>query len=147
MGCDLKCLLTALAIPALLAGIAGRGGSGPTIVPVTGRVTLDDEPVEGATVMMIPAEGRPATGLTDTKGEFRMTTLGDNDGAVVGNHRITVSLVKLPEGPIDYEVADSPESLKLLQHIIPARYDNPKTSGLTAEVRRGMEPLDLNLTR
>ena len=123
----------------------GCGQNGDLIVPVSGIVTMDGMPVEGASVMLIPEAGRPATGRTNAQGEFRMTTLSNYDGAIVGRHRVTVSLVKLPAKPMDYELADSPQSLTLLEHMVPQRYTDPDTSGLTVDVVRGMEPISLNL--
>jgi hypothetical protein len=61
-------------------------------VPVRGKVLLDDIPVEGATVTLIPMEqGRPAAGLTDADGVFRLKTFSRDDGALPGTYRIVVT--------------------------------------------------------
>lgn len=66
---------------------------------VTGKLMCEDEPVGDAIVFFAPlqsAEGKGANtgkqgiGRTDAFGEFVVSTYGDNDGAVVGKHRITV---------------------------------------------------------
>ncbi len=83
-------------------------------VPVSGVVTLDDRPVEGATVYFYAVgdakEGRPAHGRTDKNGEFHLSTLGDRDGALrreykVVIHRYVATLpnLKIPKFP------DTPE--------------------------------------
>jgi hypothetical protein len=59
-------------------------------VPVEGIVTLDGKPVEGATVSFCPAEGRPASGLTDADGVFQLTTFKEDDGALPGDYRVVV---------------------------------------------------------
>lgn len=66
---------------------------------VTGKLMCEDEPVGDAIVFFAPlqsAEGKGANtgkqgiGRTDAFGEFVVSTYGENDGAVVGKHRITV---------------------------------------------------------
>jgi hypothetical protein len=75
----------------------GCGGSGT--VKVKGVVTLDGQPLSGATVMFVPFEGqgtRPATGATHPDGSFQLTTFKANDGALPGTYHVVVS--KPPEG-------------------------------------------------
>lgn len=136
--------LAASVLAALFVG-AGCGGDGATIVPVRGRVTLAGQPVEGASVMLHPeGEGRPATGLTDASGEFQLTTVDEFDGAMLGDYRVTVSLVR-PRGDVDYETAESGLDEMNLEYVVPQRYGDRDTSGLTAQVERGMSPLELEL--
>lgn len=68
-----------------LAGCGEDNG----LVPVRGRVLLDDQPVEGAAVMFQPDQGVPATATTDAKGEFEMST-PQGKGAAVGIDRKSV---------------------------------------------------------
>jgi hypothetical protein len=73
--------------------------SGPGLQLVTGRVTLDGEPVEGAKVIFIPSRLRNdegfiepvSTGLTDVDGRFSLTTSDGKRGATSGLHRVLVS--------------------------------------------------------
>lgn len=70
----------ATALPVLLCGC---GPSRPTTVPVSGTVLLDGEPVESAAVIFSSVEGgRPATGITDAQGRFRLRTFDGNDGVL-----------------------------------------------------------------
>src|SRR5260221_12521077 len=59
---------------------------------VKGTVTLDGQPVEGASVqfILIGSEPRPAIGLTDSSGSFTLTTLKSNDGAKAGEYKVVV---------------------------------------------------------
>ncbi len=137
---------TRLTASALLMLFFGSGcGGGTTMVPVSGRVTLDGQPVEGASVMLHPqGEGRPATGLTDARGEFQLTTVEEFDGAMLGAYRVTVSLVR-PRGDVDYDTAEAGFDEMSLEYVVPQRYGDRETSGLTAQVERGMSPLELDL--
>ena len=54
----------------VLAGCGDDNG----LVPVRGRVLLDNQPVEGAAVMFQPDKGVPATATTNAEGEFEMST-------------------------------------------------------------------------
>src|SRR5262245_41289508 len=85
--------LMALAVP-------GCGGGGK--VKVTGVVTPDDRPVEGALVTFIPVDqkgGQIATGTTDKEGGFQLGTTKPNDGAFPGQYKITVVYAEGAEPP------------------------------------------------
>jgi hypothetical protein len=134
---------------ALLLGISGCGRGRPTTHPVSGIVTLDGKPLQGAGVMLMPeAGGRPAVGTTNQRGEFTLTTFDPNDGALPGKHAVTVVLKKTTSGvmtgPDGLSGPIAPGGIKE-QWIVPKKYADPKTSGLSAEVRPGMEPLKLDL--
>ena len=89
-----------LAMACLLAGsltITGCGGSpGPETAYARGTVKMNGEPVTSGRVMFYPAEskgdgtGKPASGHLDSNGEFELSTYGSGDGAVVGEHLVTV---------------------------------------------------------
>lgn len=78
-----------------------------TPVPTEGEVTLDGQAVEGATVQFVIVgdikEGRMAWGTTDSEGKFRLSTKGDNDGALPRDYHVTV--VKLVPLKPDAEAA------------------------------------------
>lgn len=70
--------------------------------PVSGRVTLDGEPLAGATVVFAPSaegmrSGRPSIGETDEEGEFFLTSISGVDGAVVGEHAVSISTAKVDQ--------------------------------------------------
>jgi hypothetical protein len=70
--------------------ISGCNKSG--LHSVKGIVTLDGQPVEGASVqfLLIGGEPRPAIGTTDKNGAFTLTTLKPNDGAAPGEYKVLV---------------------------------------------------------
>ena len=133
--------------------LIGCGPDRPATVKVSGTVTLDGEAVEGATVAFFPAgEGLPGRGVTDASGDFTLTTFEAGDGAVPGEHRVSVSKTKAPEGTtveVEGETIDTPtgeEEMAELEHLLPPQYASPTTSNLTAEVKAGMDPVELELT-
>jgi hypothetical protein len=99
---------------------------------VTGVVTLNGEPLHFGRVQFEPDRskgnnGPVATGIIDETGRYRLSTdrrKDDYDGAVVGFHKVCVEAIPQPTDPTDI-----PRSL------IPDRYNNPATSGLTAEIK------------
>ncbi len=84
---------------ALLVGITlgsfGCGGPAPTgapTSPVKGRVTFQGKPVTKGTITFEPeGAGKEASGEIQADGTFVLTTYKKDDGAVLGNHRVSVA--------------------------------------------------------
>ena len=82
----------------VLALLSGCGG--PQMARVKGKVTCNGKPVAQATITFSPMQrhdkdrepGKPATGFTDEKGTYDLSTFRHYDGALVGKHRVTVTL-------------------------------------------------------
>ena len=137
--------LLRLCTTVVLAGALGCGGgaSRPETAPVTGTVTYNGKPVANATVMFTPKSGgASATGKTDENGKFTLTTFEPGDGAIVGEHVVTVTYTGpesgAPENPESPEAYGAPaEKGAAEKPPIPTKYANPKTSGLTFEVKAG----------
>jgi hypothetical protein len=91
-----------LLLPALVLLLLplGCGHKGPDLVPVSGRVMLDNKPLAKATVHFMPASGTASPdsyGVTDTEGRFTLKVSNkgnDREGAVVGKHRVQISVVE-----------------------------------------------------
>jgi hypothetical protein len=136
--------LAFIACLALLVGCSSATG-----VPVTGKVTLDGEPVENAAVMFMPSgPGQPATGATDKAGNFALHIGGQTDLIPPGQYQVgitkkNISGVTSADG-LSGEVG--PQGIKE-EWIVPQKYSDPKTSGLTADVQPGMKPLEFNLSK
>lgn len=84
-------LLPAFLLLAIFAACVGCDGSA-SLYPVTGTVTYQDKPVEGATVQFIPTEGIAAIGTTDASGKFSLATAA-KPGAAAGDYKVTVTKV------------------------------------------------------
>jgi hypothetical protein len=125
--------------------LAGCGPSGAdATLNVTGVVTYNGSPVVDAGVTFTPEKGRPASGTTDASGQFVLSTFALEDGAVAGMHTvaITPNASQIPPMPGTPEAAAAAAG----KPPFPARYNNPDTSGLTADVKSGGEnrfPFDL----
>lgn len=79
------------ALLACLASVAGcSSGDQPDLGLVTGRITLNGEPLPNVEVAFQPENGRPSYGETDEDGNYELTYIRDTKGAKVGTHRVLV---------------------------------------------------------
>ncbi len=106
----------------------------PKTVPVTGVVLLDQKPIEGAVVAFLSEDQQSgASAMTQADGTFALTTFEENDGAVPGVYRVTISktLVKTKDA------ANGEDSgiVTGIEHVIPETYTRADKSVLTAEVK------------
>ena len=106
---------TCLILFALLV-ISGCGGT--STHPVTGVVTLDGAPLQGAHVIFYPIEGGRTNSIdvTDAAGAYDLTYTSTKTGAMIGDYKI---LILKPKGPEEKET-------------LPAKYNTD--SILTAKV-------------
>jgi hypothetical protein len=126
-----------------VVSILGCGSSGPTLIPVKGRVTLDGKPVADAAVGLIPIEGGPmASGVTNADGVFDPST-GNKPGAAPGKHAVTVT--KVEEIGYNKDGSVGPRGLRSVWHV-PQKYSRRETSGLTATVSADGKDLSLELS-
>lgn len=124
--------------------VLGCSSGGPEKATVTGTVTLDGTPVEGAGVVITPeAGGTPANATTDASGEFSTEALlGPSTVAVIKTKPIGGgSTEELEEGDSPEDMGEGTE----LEYLVPMKYGLASTSGLKADVAKGMEPLNLEL--
>lgn len=76
----------------LVLGSSGCGGKSNT-VKVKGVITLEGAPLDGATVNFVnTGGGKDAFGVSDSEGNFELTTFKTGDGAVPGTYKVTVEL-------------------------------------------------------
>jgi hypothetical protein len=114
---------SSFALVLLLAVFSGCSQSGREVAPVTGRVTLDGQPLASADVSFQP-EGaqRASSGRTNADGRFQLMFKRGQPGALVGEHTVRISVSR--------EIVRNPPQ-------IPARYDTQ--SELRREVKGGEE--------
>lgn len=77
--------------------VVGCGGPPFAQAPAKGRISVDGEPLTGGKVMFAPVAapgeieaGKPAFGDLDAEGRFVLGTYSTSDGAVVGEHWVTL---------------------------------------------------------
>jgi len=115
------CLLIVVT-PSLFFG----GCSEPNYAPVTGQVYYNGKPLAKGVVMFQPSNGQPARGTIQTDGTFKLETPGEAEGARIGLNQVRISSRETH--------ADAGE-IALGRMLIPERYNDFVTSGLTAEVK------------
>jgi hypothetical protein len=125
------------------------GGTDAGTVAVEGIVTLDDKAIAEASVGFIGREGATlASATTDTNGRFKLR-------AALGKNVVTVA--KAPPGgaapPPSDEPALMPSEGQYAQMLkaaapseVPAKYGDPKTSGISFEIVAGMQSIALALS-
>jgi len=117
-------------------------GRRPTLVPVSGRVTLDGKPLGFGSVMIQPVAGPAARGTIRPDGSFAVGTFSPADGAIVGPASVRVACYEQQRPG-----ASPPQGeLALGKSLIPEKYTQFETSGITATVAAGMGPLEIDLT-
>ncbi len=114
----------------------------PPIHPVRGTVYFEGVPVSGAFVTFSRVVEKTkrtirADAMTEADGSFQMSTLRANDGVPEGTYQVTIvqrrPLLK-PDGTAG-------------PNLLPARYADVKTSGLSVEVKVGVGEVKFELTR
>jgi hypothetical protein len=82
----------------LLLFVVGCGDGRPSRVPISGRVTIDGEPLTTGNITIVPANARPASGKIGPDGRFTLNSFEDNDGCVLGNHKVVVVASEILSG-------------------------------------------------
>ena len=127
----------------LVSSFSGCGGDeGPQFGQVTGKVTLDGQPVPAGMVMFIPDLASGTTGPASqaqigSDGQYELAGPGGREGAIVGTHIVTVAG---PEVSSDSSGQPAP-SVKL-----PDRYKYEQSSGIKKEVKEGENAIDIELS-
>ncbi len=115
---------------ALMMILVAGGCSQSNTVAVTGTVTLNGKPADQAEVQFTPKEGRMASGVTDNEGKFSLSTFSPGDGAVPGDHKVTIVQYYAPGQP-------PPMTPGPLPSRFPAKYSDPAQTPFSAKVERG----------
>jgi hypothetical protein len=114
-------------------GLPGCGPQRPTLVPVSGQVTIDGKPLARGFVRFIPTEGRPAGGKIESDGKFILSTYKEGDGASLGSHRVQVTSVE----PVDE---------RAVRWLVPKKYADAQSSGLSATIDKQTDDLQIELS-
>jgi len=122
--------------------------------PVSGMVTYKGEPVKNGTINFVPttADGRPAAGQIEN-GNYSLTTLAPNDGAIPGKYKVTVmsteadttELQAIAKGGQFHHDKAFAKANKTAKVLVPSKYNLPDTSGLEQEVKDQSNKIDIPL--
>lgn len=148
--------LLCFAIPAL--GAISGCGSPYALHPVTGTITFDGEPLEGATVNFTPNQGgKPAMARTDANGKYQLMDSRPEAllGAEAGEYIVTVTwtpplavdTTQMTGSSANYDpkAAQKNDSKKPVRGKVPVAYANPSLSGLAAKVDKTSTVHDFDL--
>jgi hypothetical protein len=127
-----------LIVAGLLGLVSGGSGcvdssEGPPRLPVSGKVSLDGQPLESGAITFIPDADGPATAAKIATGEFQVPQA---EGPSPGPYKVEIVSVR----PTGRQIAspDDPSSrIEESRNRIPTRY-NARTQ-LRVEVRPGVE--------
>ena len=127
---DMPFSLILVAVGLSTLGCDGR----PSRVPVSGQVTIDGKPLEFGTIAFYPsAGGRPGGATLAKDGSYSITMYETNDGLPPGKYSVTVAAANW--------ISDD-----ACRWHSPKRYQNPKQSGLTAEIKNEDTSVNFDLT-
>ena len=132
-----------LVLSVLLLCFCGCPSPSGNIGWVDGVVTLDGDPVEGATVRFFPESGRASSGKTDTNGYYELRYTRSENGAIIGKHKVTISTEAATTG--GYEQEDKKEARARIASI-PKKYRDREKTELSKTVESGSNTINLELT-
>jgi hypothetical protein len=149
--------LLLLSLVCLLA-CAGCGHSDRTAVAqVTGTASYKGQPIASGTIIFEVPGARPANGKIVDGKITEVMTYEPKDGVPVGQARIAVFATGAsssspsatpggaPRDPGAPIVVDKNYMGGGAKSLIPKKYNNPATSGLTAEIKKGQNTVTLDL--
>jgi hypothetical protein len=124
--------------------------------PVSGTVTYHDEPVKDGQIHFLPKTvgGRSATGVIED-GQYSLTTMVPNDGAVPGKYQVTIVSKDIDFTKVKETIAkkggigrhkDIIKAASSAKSLIPTKYGSVQSSGLMAEVQPHSNTFNYKLT-
>lgn len=114
---------------------------GPQPVPVSGKITLDGQPLAGARVTF-DSDQRPAVGITSTDGSFKLSL-----GALPGEYRVAVGDPPGSGGMTRPMAAPAHGQTEPEPVVLPLKYSDPQKTELKFTVpASGTTAADFSLT-
>jgi hypothetical protein len=139
-------MLRLLFLSTLLFVATGCGPSFKT-VPVSGQVTLDGQPVDGAGVLFVPVGlGPTARAVTDAQGRYQLKT-NALDGAAPGKYRVAVMKETGSGVAVGADGLETAPGVKTVaKRLLPAIFGDPKTSPLEITIDAANSNANLVMT-
>jgi hypothetical protein len=133
----------------VLLTAAGCGSDHPPVYSVTGKVTYQGKPVEGAEIVFVPQGEKQTTsahGTTDAAGKYAVKTFFSAEqevkGAQPGQYKVVITKIEVNAGIVDPYVQGGAQIPK---HLTPKVYSDAKTTPLTASVETKSNTHDFDL--
>lgn len=114
-------------------------GCGKMPATVSGKLTLDGQALPNADISFRPTAAgvSMAHGRSDASGNYQLNT-GTESGLTPGTYQVTVIATEI-------EANAAPNADPIPKVLTPAKYQDPETSGLTAEVKDGRNTHNFDL--
>ena len=140
----------------LFLSISGCQDSGVPLGYVSGMVTLDGKPIAMATVSFYPESGRASVGKTDAEGNYVLCFSGSEKGAIIGQHRVTITTAyqasssrvgaTYDDSPPGEVKPNAPLAGQSRTELLPEIYTSRKSTELKADVASGSNSIDFDLS-
>jgi hypothetical protein len=130
---------TLLAILPVTAFVGCGKQDGPELAYVTGKITLDGEPLSRVNLRFVPEQpgGSPSFGGTNASGQYKLLFNAKRQGAMLGKHIVEIE-------PASVETDENGKPLPTAKIVaIPKKY--AKAGSLVAEVKAGSNTVDFQL--
>jgi len=140
----------------ILLLFAGCTSSEPAAT-VEGTLRHGGKPLDNCLITFLPGAAKNvnaphSTGLTDSQGKFRLRHDNQQEGVVVGTHRvviqdlsITTGVQRRDHGTVDAEMEDAATPTAARPSRVPKAYTSAATTPLSLEVKPGHQVIDLDI--
>jgi hypothetical protein len=128
--------------------LTAGGCGGPSLGPVEGTLRMNGKPLANVMVEFLPeADGPRSSGVTDPEGKYRLKTIDDRPGAMVGTHRVVLNDLQIyddkPPAPGEKKKKDI---IPVRPSRLPPRYAEVANTPLKKEVHAAPNTIDLEVT-
>lgn len=147
--------LMVVMMSASIVGAVGCGGGPkkpdwPELVAAGGKITANGNAIANARVFFSPKGGTPglgASGTTDQSGRYLLSSISAEgkliNGAIPGEYRVAVSLMKKPSGEVLPADSQEPPATSGARESLPMHYSDINLTRLIGNVPAG-GTIDLN---
>lgn len=128
----------------LVAAVGCSGGSPGSFATVSGVVTHNGTPVDGAKVSLYSTveaggkQGGSYSATTDSSGKYVIAAIGKDPGIPPGLYKVTITKLDIKGGnlPPDWDMGQI-EASGMGRNILPRDYENLKTTKLSVTLEPG----------
>lgn len=142
--------IAALLFPSTGCGLGGSSPKYPDLVPVTGTVKVDGQPLAGAVVTFLQTDefGTTGNGETDEEGTYELQAM-NVAGIAAGRYRVGISYLMPPSGnPVGLSARSSlapVADLAVAEELLPPKYSDLGRTELEVTVPEGGGTFDFDL--